>query len=390
MKLDEINNFLEQNKINNNYRKIISYQNISSTKSTDRLGNIYTTFSSNNYLGLSHNEETIEKIKNFLKFGLGSTGSRLTSGAGFFLEDLENKLIELKKKEKVLIFNTGYMTNLGTIYALCNKNDIIFSDELNHASIIDGCKISGAKIIIYKHLDMTDLENKLKENDTSAGQKFIITDAVFSMDGDIADLPNLIKLKKLFNACLIIDEAHSFGTIGKTGKGITEYFNIFDIDIIIGTLSKAVGSLGGYVASSKKIIDFLINKSRSFIFSTSLPEFIAISSLENIKLIDKYGKEFQEELQYKSNFMKTLLLENDINITKTNTPIIPIIVGDSKKALFIQEEAKKEGFLLSAIRPPSVEKDKSRIRLNIIRTHTINEIKCCAKVLKNIFKKIKN
>ncbi len=389
MKISEIDNFLEKAKTNNIYRKINSYQNISSTKSIDKFGNIYTCFSSNNYLGLSHNEETIRKVKLVLKFGLGSTGSRLVSGAGFFSEKLENKLKDFKQKEKVLVFNTGYMTNLGTIYALCDKNDIIFSDELNHASIIDGCKISGAKIIIYKHLDMLDLEQKLEENKNFQGQKFIITDAVFSMDGDIIDLPSLIKLKKNFDAFLIVDEAHSFGTIGETGKGITEYFKLFDIDVIIGTLSKAVGSLGGYVASSKKIIDFLINKSRSFIFSTSLPDFLTASSLENIKLIEKYGKEFHEELNYKSNFMKKLLLENDINIAKNDTPIIPIIVKDPKKALFIQEEAKKQNILLSAIRPPSVEKDKSRIRLNIIRTHSIEEIKHCGKFLVDILKKVK-
>lgn len=390
MKIKNIETELKKLEETKMLRQINDMRMISATRCLDFQNKGYIVFSSNNYLGLSHEKSVIEECKNVAQFGTGSTGSRLTSGANFELNELEKNLAEFKHTESALVFNTGYMTNLGVLYALADKNDVIFSDELNHASIVDGCKISRAKIVIYKHNDINHLESLLKETKVDENsQKFIVSDGVFSMDGDIAPLPDLIRLKTKYDACLIIDDAHSFGVIGENGRGTLEYFGLKEgVDIQIGTLSKSLGAEGGYVASSKLICDFFKNKSRPFIFSTCLPPTIAKSANEALNLLKNDGKRFLNRLWANTKLMRELLEKANLPIVKGETPIIPIIVGDAEKALEFAKKCREKGILLCAIRPPSVPVGTSRIRLTVTASHTEEELKKSAEIIEEIWRKL--
>ena len=309
---------LEGLKNNNLNRTVDDLRFISSTKAIDADGNEYLVFGTNNYLGLTHHPDVIKASDDASKYGTGSTGSRLTTGASFEARELEKNLSEFKNTESTLLFNTGYMGNLGVIYALTKENDIIFSDQLNHASIIDGTKISKAKVRIYKHKDTDDLErlvqNEIKEleNKNNKNKKnksqntpnfFIVTDGVFSMDGDIAPLPELAEIADKYNCTLIIDDAHATGVIGRTGKGTVEYFkdktgiDLTDsVDLQIGTLSKALASEGGFVCGKEVYIDYLINKSRPFIFSTALSPATIASANAALNLLKENSEEYLNNL----------------------------------------------------------------------------------------------
>ena len=278
------------------------------------------------------------------------------------------------------------MTNLGVIYALTKENDVIFSDQLNHASIIDGTRISKAKVRVYKHKDTNDLEKKINEEikvneNENKSNFFIISDGVFSMDGDIAPLPELVEIADKYNCTLIIDEAHATGVIGKNGKGTVEYYkdktgiDLTDsVDLQIGTLSKALASEGGFVCGKQVYIDYLINKSRPFIFSTALsPATIASANAANSN----------------TRLMRELLTNAGLNIVDGETPIIPIIIGPADLANKISKELEKEGILVSSIRPPSVPKDMSRLRLTVIATHTKEDIEYTAKKIIEIWNNIR-
>ena len=395
---------LEELKNNNLNRTVDDLRFISSTKAIDADGNEYLVFGTNNYLGLTHHPDVIKASKEASKYGTGSTGSRLTTGASFEARELEKNLSEFKNTESTLLFNTGYMGNLGVIYALTKENDIIFSDQLNHASIIDGTKISKAKVRIYKHKDTDDLErlvqNEIKElenkNKKNKSQNtpnfFIVTDGVFSMDGDIAPLPELAEIADKYNCTLIIDDAHATGVIGRTGKGTVEYFkdktgiDLTDsVDLQIGTLSKALASEGGFVCGKEVYIDYLINKSRPFIFSTALSPATIASANAALNLLKENSEEYLNNLNSNTRLMRELLTNAGLNIVDGETPIIPIIIGPADLANRFSNELKKEGILVSAIRPPSVPKEMSRLRLTIMATHTKEEIECTAKKIIEIW-----
>ena len=268
-------------------RKIKNLRFLDPVRAVDEAGKEYLVFSSNNYLGLTHAPEVIAAAKEANNYGTGSGGARLTTGGHFEASILEKKLAEFKHTEKALIFNTGYMTNLGVLYGLVKAKDIVFSDELNHASIIDGSKISKAKVKVYKHADMADLERLLSEDPTE-GNRFIVTDGVFSMDGDIAPLPALVRLAEKYEATLIVDDAHAVGVIGEDGSGTAAHFGLQGkIDLQVGTMSKALAAEGGYVAGKKIFIDYLINKSRPFIFSTALGPAPAAAAAAALDLLSK-------------------------------------------------------------------------------------------------------
>ena len=395
---------LEELKNNNLNRTVDDLRFISSTKAIDGDGNEYLVFGTNNYLGLTHHPDVIKASDDASKYGTGSTGSRLTTGASFEARELEKNLSEFKNTESTLLFNTGYMGNLGVIYALTKENDIIFSDQLNHASIIDGTKISKAKVRIYKHKDTDDLErlvqNEIKElenkNKKNKSQNtpnfFIVTDGVFSMDGDIAPLPELAGIADKYNCTLIIDDAHATGVIGRTGKGTVEYFkdktgiDLTDsVDLQIGTLSKALASEGGFVCGKEVYIDYLINKSRPFIFSTALSPATIASANAALNLLKENSEEYLNNLNSNTRLMRELLTNAGLNIVDGETPIIPIIIGPADLANRFSNELKKEGILVSAIRPPSVPKEMSRLRLTIMATHTKEEIECTAKKIIEIW-----
>lgn len=342
---------------------------------------------SNSYLDMSNNPIVKDHVmKAIEKYGIGSGGSRLTTGTTTLHKDLESNLANFKGTEAALVYSSGYMANVGVISSICSKEDIIFSDELNHASIIDGCALSKSKVIVYSHNDMEDLEKKIKENPCKKG--LIVSDAVFSMDGDIVNLPKLMEIADKYGLISMIDEAHSTGVLGKTGRGIVEHFNMTKKpDIIMGTLSKAIGSEGGFICGKQIVIEYLKNKSRSFIFSTSLSPATIAASIKSIELIMKEPERvqlLQENIRYFCQCLKEAGLEVD-----SKTPIIPIIIGDEEIAMKISEELFSLGYYISAIRYPTVKKGKARLRIALMATHTKEELKSTAKAIGLIVKKYK-
>lgn len=420
---NQIKEELEEINQKNLTRKIDNLRFVTSTRAIDENGKEYLVYGTNNYLGLTHHPDVIKSAQSASINGTGSTGSRLTTGGTFEANELEKNISSFKATESTLLFNTGYMTNLGVIYTLCKKGDVIFSDRLNHASIIDGIKISKADVKIYNHKDTDDLErliqeaveeNKTKnltnntqnntneenktENENSLNKEpnfFIITDGVFSMDGDIAPLPELTEIAEKYNCCLIIDDAHATGVIGKTGKGTVEYYKDKTgtdltpyVDLQIGTLSKALASEGGYVTGKKIYMDYLINKSRPFIFSTALSPATLASANTALNLLRENHEEYLSALRRNTRRMRELLSAGGLNVVEGETPIIPIIIGPAKLAGEFAKKLEEEGILVSAIRPPSVPTGESRLRLTIIATHTIEEIENTADILIRIWKEL--
>lgn len=326
--------------------------------------------SSNNYLGLCNNEEVKKAaIEAINKYGLGSGGSRLTTGSYNIHRELEEKIAKFKNKESCLIFNTGYMANVGVISAICEEGYYIFSDELNHASIIDGCRLSKGNIIVYKHNDMEDLHKKVSEINPKKG--IIVTDSVFSMDGDIANMRRIVEIAKEKNLLTLVDDAHATGVIGKSGRGSNEYFNC-DIDITIGTLSKAIGSEGGFVCASKEIIDYIKNKARSFIFSTALSPAVISGASKSFDIIEE-NPELVKKLSSNIEYLCKGLKEIGFG-TNSETPIIPIIIGDEELALNFSNKLIEEGVYIPAIRFPTVKKGEARLRMTLMATHSYEDI----------------
>ena len=397
----ELQKELEELENNDLTRTVDDLRFISSTKAIDKNNKEYLVFGTNNYLGLTHHPQVIKASKEANEYGTGSTGSRLTTGASFEARELENNISEFKNTESTLIFNTGYMTNLGVIYALTKENDVIFSDQLNHASIIDGTRISKAKVRVYNHKDTEDLERLIKNeldgaNNAKNSNFFIVSDGVFSMDGDIAPLPELVEIANKYNCTLIIDGAHATGVIGKTGKGTVEYYkdktgiDLTDsVDLQIGTLSKALASEGGFVCGKQVYIDYLINKSRPFIFSTALSPATIASANAALNLLKENSEEYLSNLNENTRLMRNLLNDAGLNVVDGETPIIPIIIGPADLANRFSKKLEKEGILVSSIRPPSVPKDMSRLRLTVMATHTKEEIEYTAQKIIEIWNVLK-
>ena len=381
-----IENTLEELKENHLYRSMTGLQSAQSTH-VDYHGKDILMLASNSYLDMSNDIQVKAYTQKVMEeYGVGSGGSRLTTGTTAIHNQLEDLLAKMKGTEAALVYNTGYMANVGIISALCSKEDIIFSDELNHASIIDGCRLSKAKIIVYRHNDMVDLESKIIANPCAKG--LIVSDAVFSMDGDIVDLPRLVELAEQYGLFSMIDEAHATGVIGESGLGTVEYYHMDEKpDIIMGTLSKAIGSEGGFVCGKQILIDYLSNKSRSFIFSTSLSPAVMASSIKAIELImsepQRVGH-LQENVQYFCRCLRDVGIEAD-----SKTAIIPIIIGDDQKAMQISKDLFELGYYISAIRYPTVKKGKALLRVALMATHTKEELKRTAKTIAFIIDKYK-
>ncbi|APC39233.1 8-amino-7-oxononanoate synthase [Clostridium estertheticum] len=351
-------------------------------------GKDFILLGSNNYLGLCDDfrlkKAAIDAIN---KYGVGSGGSRLTTGSYDLHKQLEEKIASFKGTEASLVFNTGYMANVGIISALCDGGWVIFSDKLNHASIIDGYRLSGAKLIRYKHCDMNDLLNKI--NKYKGSNNLIVTDGVFSMDGDIAPLPEIVKIAKKFNMMTMVDDAHATGILGKNGSGTASYFGLDnEIDIIMGTLSKAVASEGGYVAGKKDLINYLINSARSFIYSTALsPSTIAVS-IKALEIIEE-DEERRVKLLKTSNWFQNQLKVAGFNVMETRTPIIPILIGEVDKAVEFSKILLSQGVYVPAIRPPSVPRGTSRLRISLMATHSKEDLEEALVKIKEIGKELK-
>lgn len=332
----------------------------------------YLMMASNNYLGLNFDTRVIEgALKGAQQYGTGSGGSRLVSGTFPLFTELERSLAKFKNTEKALVFNTGYMANVGTISAVADKNTIIFSDALNHASIIDGCRLSRGAVKAYSHCDVDELKYLLKQADRNV-RKLIVTDGVFSMDGDIAPLDKLYELSRDYNALLMVDDAHATGTIGN-GHGTAAYFNLEkEIDIQLGTLSKSLGSVGGYVAANSTIIDYLVNTSRSFIFSTALSPADIGAALAALQVLETDASVLGC-LQENVNYMADQLISIGINATN-ETPIFPILIGRNEDTLSVSDYLYEAGIIGTAIRPPTVPIGESRIRLTVTAAHSKTQI----------------
>ena len=356
---------------NHNLRTLKEYCPIDAVR-VKRDDKEYLMMASNNYLGLTFDSRVIEgALKGTQQYGTGSGGSRLVSGTFPLFTELEKELANFKNTEKALVFNTGYMANVGTISAIADKNTIIFSDALNHASIIDGCRLSKASIKAYSHCDVEELKFLLKQADRSV-QKLIVTDGVFSMDGDIAPLDKLYELSREYNALLMVDDAHATGTIGN-GHGTAAYFNLEkEIDIQLGTLSKSLGAVGGYVAANSTIIDYLVNTSRSFIFSTALSPADIGAALAALQLLETDATVLGL-LQANVNYMADQLLSMGIDATN-ETPIFPILIGSNEDTLAVSDYLYEAGIIGTAIRPPTVPIGESRIRLTVTAAHDKEQI----------------
>lgn len=332
--------------------------------------------SSNDYLGISIDENIKDNFLSSYKGKLENPSARLLSGSNKPFYELENLIQEELNVEAALLFNSGYHANVGIYSALLNRDDVVFIDKLNHASIIDGIHLSGAKLIPFNHLDYDDLENKLKKYRNQYKNAIISTETLFSMDGDIADIKKLVELKNKFNSILIIDEAHSFGVYGK-GKGICHSLNLTnEIDLIMGTFGKAVGSYGAFAAGKKVLINYLINFARSFIFSTALPEVMVSFSKFILENYIFSSDKLQNKLFDITNY--TLSKFPD---TPSKSYIIPVILGENERAVMVSNELIKNGFYVLPIRYPTVKKGSARIRISLNPFITKDEIDSFSKII---------
>jgi len=335
-------------------------------------GKKHINLSSNDYLGIP-----ITKIQtNQLQ-----SSSRLVSGNDESYRKLESVLAKHKSQQNSLIYPTGYMANLGSISAIASKGDLILSDELNHASIIESCKLSGAKISIYKHNDMDDLEKKIK---IQGKNKFVITEGVFSMDGDVSSLKEITEISQKSNAITIVDDAHGDFVMGKDGKGTPEHFNVAKkIDLYISSLSKGLGSFGGYVASQNNVIDLCINKSKPFIYTSALPSFLVQHSIKRIESDrETQKKKLENNVEKLARGLRSIGYE-----IKSNTQIIPIILGSEKLAMDFGKFLSVNGIFAQPIRYPTVPKNQARLRISVTAWLTNSDVEKSLKIFEKAYRK---
>ncbi len=347
------------------------------------------TLSSNNYLGLNtHPKLKKAAIEATKKFGVGSGAVRPIAGNMKLHEELERRLALFKKTEACLTMQSGFTANTGVIQALFEEGDIIISDELNHASIIDGCRLTKAERKVYPHKDMKGLEKVLKES-KNAKKVMVVTDGVFSMDGDIAPLKEIAEISQKHGAFVMVDDAHASGVLGRNGRGTVDHFRIHGkVDLQIGTLSKALGCLGGYVAGSKDLREYLMNRCRPFLFSTSHPPAVAASCIAAIDVLEQ-EPELIEKLWVNTRYFKAGLRELDFNTGVSETPITPVITGSSKSAMELSASLFKEGVFALSIVFPMVAEDKARIRTIVTAQHTKEDLDECLEAFEKVGKNLK-
>jgi len=352
-------------------------------------GHSVINLSSNNYLGLNTHRRLVEAAKQATEmFGVGSGAVRTIAGTMQIHMELEEAIAHFKHVEASVVFQSGFTANAGTVSSILGKGDLIISDELNHASIIDGCRLSRAEIRVFPHKDLNRLEEILKETTSFPGKKLLITDGVFSMDGDIASLPALVELGERYGAILMIDDAHSSGVLGRDGRGTVDHFNLHGrVDIQVGTLSKAIGSLGGYVCGSRKLIDFLYHRARPFLFSTSHPPAVAASCLEAFQVLQE-EPEWIERLWENTRFFKAGLDRLGFNTGHSETPITPIIVGKGDLAMRFSDELFANGVFAQGIGFPTVPEARSRVRTIVTATHTQEQLQRALDVMGQVGRRL--
>jgi len=331
-------------------------------------------FASNNYLGLANHPAIKTAVKSAVdQWGIGSGASRLVCGHCLPHRDLEARLATFKGTQAALVFPTGYQANLAAIRGLAGRGDVILLDKLNHASIIDGARGSGATVRVFGHRDYRKLE-RLLERTASVRQRIIVTDSLFSMDGDLADLPRLVELKQRYDAILCIDEAHATGVFGDGGRGVAELMGVEDqIDVTVGTLSKALGGIGGFIAASAEFIDWLINTAGPFIYTTALPTAACQAALAALDLVDREPQR-RRTLLTQAEHLRNILAEQGWDIAGSCSQIVPIVVNDPKRALALSAALEAEHLWVPAIRPPTVPKGRARLRISLSADHTPEDL----------------
>lgn len=334
-------------------------------------GNEYINFASNDYLGISTKYDLEKEFLNNTHSALSTASARLLSGSSPEYNNLEKTVANIFNKEAALIFNTGYQCNLGVISAIIGKGDVVFSDKLNHASIIDGMQLSKGDFYRYKHFDYENLEKLLKEKRSLYNKALIVSESIFSMDGDVANIEKLVELKEKYDCMLMIDEAHAFACAGSTLGGISYNKNV---DIITATFGKAIGSFGAFCVSSEEIITYLINKARSFIFSTSIPPLNIAWS--NWLLTDKREYLLAQKAKLEKLVEDVHYMLNSQGIsTVSDSHIIPIVIGSNEDTIKVSERLKAEGFYIPAIRPPTVPEGSSRLRISLTADSKLDDFK---------------
>ncbi|MBD3288085.1 aminotransferase class I/II-fold pyridoxal phosphate-dependent enzyme [candidate division KSB1 bacterium] len=348
-------------------------------------GREFIMIGSNNYLGLTQDERIKQAAVDALeRFGSGCTGSRFLNGTLTIHEELEERLADFVRKEAALVFSTGFQTNLGTIATLIGKKDIIFADRTNHASIVDGCRLSFGKTLKFRHNDMQDLERLLKNHHNSNTGKLIVTDGLFSMEGDIINLPEVSALAQKYNARIMIDDAHAIGVLGKHGRGTGEHFGLEDdVDLIMGTFSKSFASLGGFIAGDNKVISYIKHHARALIFSASMPPSAVATVLKAVEILQNEPERI-ENLWQNTHKMKKAFTELGFDTGNSESPIIPIIIGDDLQTFYFWKMLFENGVFTNPVVSPAVEPGRSLLRTSYMATHTDEELN---KVL-DIFEKL--
>jgi len=337
-------------------------------------GRTLINFCSNDYLGLAHHPEVVSAFKAGVdRYGVGSGSAHLVCGHSRAHHALEDALAEFTGRERALLFSTGYMANLGVISALVGRHDSVFEDKLNHASLLDGGLLSRARFKRYRHADVADLAAALSSQGDE--RSLIVSDGVFSMDGDLAPLPALAELAHRHGAGLLIDDAHGFGVLGRQGGGIVEHFGLSqaDVPILIGTLGKAFGTFGAFVAGREELIEFLIQKARSYVFTTAMPAAVAEATLASLKLL-REDEDRREGLHALIRRFKTGAEQLALPLLPSDTAIQPIMLGDSVRAVTASEALLEKGFWVSAIRPPTVPAGTARLRITLSANHRPEQI----------------
>lgn len=345
-------------------------------------GKKYLNLSSNDYLGIAADEKIRAKFLKAANYSLGSTSSRLLTGNDEIYAEFEDFLAKIYNKDAALLFNSGYHANVGIMSGLLSKKDAVFCDKLNHASIIDGIRLSGAELHRFKHLDYDHLDLLLKKHRESAQNAIIITESLFSMDGDRADFEKLIELKEKYDAILVVDEAHAFGVYGETGLGLSEKFKE-KIDLIIGTFGKAAGSMGAFCAGDGVLIEYLVNKARPLIFSTALPEINVQFSYFVTKEVFPAFPGARAHLFEISDFLRAKIKDANLK-TIGDSYIIPVILGENEAAEAFSKELLKNGFFLLPIRHPTVAQNTARVRISIRADLAFSDVENLAQIFSKI------
>jgi glycine C-acetyltransferase len=346
--------------------------------------------SSNNYLGLTtHPKLRARALEAIQKFGVGSGAVRTIAGTMTIHLELEEKIAKFKHVEASVVFQSGFTANAGTVQAILGREDVIISDQLNHASIIDGCRLSRAEIKVFPHKDIGACEDILREIAARKCRKLLVTDGVFSMDGDIAPLPQLVELAEQYGCIMMIDDAHASGVLGRNGRGTVDHYRLHGrVDIQVGTLSKAIGALGGYVCSTRDAIEFLYHRARPFLFSTSHPPSVAATCLAAFEVLEE-EPQLIDQLWANTGFFKEGLKKLGFNTGVSETPITPVIVGDAALAHQFSRELFAAGVFAQSLGFPTVPEGKARIRTIVTATHTREELTRALGIMEEVGRKLK-